>query len=317
MRPRPALPLLLALLAGCPEPGARAPRQQGAPPSATAAADSAPPLELRFLEVGQGDAVLFRSAGRVALVDAGPSDRVAERLRALGVDTVHLFVASHNHSDHIGGADAVLKAFRVRNYLDNGHPATTAIQKRVLGLVEEEGATYLEASPRTITLGDAKVRIVPAPPEVGGDEQNNRSVVVLLERGAFHALLSGDSEEEEIEGLLASPGALPDVDVLKAAHHGSRNGVTEPWLARLRPEVVVISAGEGNSYGHPHREALARYCTGGRRVFRTDLHGEVVVTVDVRGRYTVRTEGDSLAATPAAQTTACSRAGERRRSGRG
>ncbi|MDP9348285.1 MAG: MBL fold metallo-hydrolase, partial [Gemmatimonadota bacterium] len=312
MRLRPALPLLLALLAACPAPGGKAPRQEDTPPSAgTAAADTTPPLELRFLEVGQGDAVLIRSAGRVALVDAGPSDRVAERLRALGVDTVHLLVASHNHSDHIGGADAVLEGFPVRNYLDNGHPATTSIQKRVLGLVEEEGAGYLQASPRTITLGGAKLRVLPTPPDVGGDEQNNRSVVLLLERGAFHALLSGDSEEEEIEALLHSPDALPDVDVLKAAHHGSRNGVTEPWLARLRPEVVVISAGEGNVYGHPHREALERYCTGGRRVFRTDLHGEVVVTVDTRGRYTVRTEGDSLSATPAAQATACSRAGRR------
>jgi competence protein ComEC len=314
MRPRSALPLLLTLLAGCPPAPGEAPRRDASPP-APATADTAP-LEIRFLDVGQGDAVLVRSAGRTALIDAGPSDRVAERLQALGVDTVHLLVASHNHSDHIGGADAVLETFRVRNYLDNGHPATTAIQKRVLKLVEERGVTYLQASPRTLTLGDAKLRIVPAPQDVGGDEQNNRSVVTLLERGAFRALFPGDAEREEIEALLASREVLPDLDVLKAAHHGSRNAVTEGWLARLRPEVVVISLAEGNVYGHPHREALQRYCTEGRWVFRTDLHGEVVVRVDGEGRYTVRTEEDSLSATPRAQAVACARAGEGRR-GRG
>ena len=301
---------LLALLAGCTlerreDPGAAA--------STPAAADTTSPLELRFLDVGQGDAVLVRAGGRTALVDAGPSDRVVERLRELGVEKVDLLLASHNHSDHIGAMDAVLDSFPVRNYLDNGHPAGTAIQKRVLGRVEKKGVTYLEASPRTISLGDARLRIVPSPVGEGGEEQNDRSVVVVVERGRFRAVLSGDSEEPEIRALLASGAGLPDVDVLKAAHHGSHNGVTPEWLARLRPEVVVISAGKGNTYGHPHREALRLYCGEGRRVLRTDLHGEVAVVVDARGGYTVRAEGDPAADAPAAQQRACSRTGTGRK----
>jgi hypothetical protein len=82
-----------------------------------------------------------------------------------------------------------------------------------------------------------------------------------------------------------------------------------------------VSAGEGNSYGHPHPEALRRYCADGRRLLRTDLHGEVVVRVDAAGRYTLRAEEDSLAATPARQAAACSTPGEppstRRRAGSG
>lgn len=310
---------LAALLAGCPAPAGDTP--WGEPPGASAAstprdtADAGPPLEIRFLDVGQGDAVLVRHAGRAVLIDAGPADRVAERLRALGVDTLNLLVASHNHSDHIGGADAVLEAFPVRAYLDNGHPATTAIQERVLGLVEKKGVIYLEATARSITLGDARLRVVPPPPDPGGDEQNNRSVVLVLERGRFRALFSGDSEEEEIRALLASAD-LPDVDVLKAAHHGSHNGVTPGWLARLRPEVVVVSAGKGNPYAHPHREALEQYCTGGKRLLRTDLHGEVVVSVRASGEYAVRAEGDTLASAPRAQAEACARAAERRRRSR-
>lgn len=263
------------------------------PPRAEARADpepdSAAPLELRFLDVGQGDAALVRSAGRTVLVDAGPSDRIVARLRELGVRSIDLLVASHNHADHIGGMDAVLDSLPVRSFLDNGHPATTRIQERVLERVEEKGVTYLEATPRTISLGDARLRIIPAPEGVEGDEQNNRSVSLLLERGDFQALLTGDSEVELLNALLErSPP--PDVEVLKAAHHGSRNGVTPAWLARTRPEVVVVSVGEDNSYGHPHDSALRYLCAGGREVYRTDRSGDIVVAVVADGSFGVEVE---------------------------
>jgi competence protein ComEC len=246
-------------------------------------------LELRFIDVGQGDAILVRNGGKTALIDAGPTDRIVDRLRSLGVTSIDLLVASHNHSDHIGGADALLQAFTIRNYLDNGHPASTAIQRRILELVEAKRVTYLRATPRQIALGDATLRVIPAPIGVGGDGQNNRSVIVVLERGTFKALFSGDSEVEEINALLRS-GEIPDVDVLKAAHHGSRNGVTPAWLARTKPEVVVISVGGGNSYGHPHTAALRYYEAGGRRVLRTDRDGDVVFQIDLHGCYETRTE---------------------------
>jgi competence protein ComEC len=273
--------LPIFLLAGCadgppPRPGARADPEP----------DSAAPLELRFLDVGQGDATLLRGSGRTVLVDAGPSDRIVARLRELGVRSIDLLVASHNHADHIGGMDAVLDSFPVRSFLDNGHPATTRIQERVLERVEAKGVAYLRATPRAISLGDARLRVIPAPEGVGGDEQNNRSVSLLVERGDFQALLTGDSEVELLNALLErSPP--PDVEVLKAAHHGSRNGVTPAWLARTRPEVVVVSVGEDNAYGHPHPAALRYFCAGGRRVFRTDQAGDVVVRVAPAGGYEI------------------------------
>lgn len=273
--PLRALPLLLlAAMAGA----AAHPRQEGA--------NSPTALEIRALDVGQGDAFLLRSDGRVALVDAGPSDAIARRLRALGVDTVDLLVASHNHADHIGGADAVLDSFPVRFYLDNGHPAGTRIQQRVLDRVERKGVTYLRPERRTISLGSARIRVIPAPAGATGDEQNNRSLAVLVEQGGFRALLTGDSETEELNALLARD-SIPDVDLLKAAHHGSRNGLTPAWLARTRPEVVIVSAGRGNPYGHPHASAMRYYCASNRAVWRTDRHGEITVAVDSAGRYQV------------------------------
>lgn len=283
MRIVPSTSVLVMLLAGC----------VGEPPEATAraqppAAQDTAPLEIRFLDVGQGDAILIRSGDKIALVDAGSSDNVVQKLRAAGVDHIDLAVASHNHSDHIGGMDAVLDSLPVRTYLDNGHPATTRIQGRVLQRVETKNITYLQPTARTIGLGSATLRVVP-PPRLATDaeEQNNRSVGLLVEQGTFRALLTGDSETQAINGWLEA-NMIPDVDVLKAAHHGSRNGVTPAWLARAQPEVVVISLAADNSYGHPHVAALRLYCAGERRVFRTDWHGDVVVDVEPSGRYQVR-----------------------------
>lgn len=251
---------------------------------------SQPPasLELRFLDVGQGDAVLIRSQDKVVLVDAGPSDAVVGQLRGLGVSTIDLLVASHAHSDHIGGADAVLSQLTVRNYLDNAVPATTQINQTVIGLVASRQVTYLQPTARTITVGDATLQVIP-PADSGTGDQNNASVGLILRRGSFRALLTGDGEQEEIAAWLAA-AAIPDVDVLKAAHHGSSTGVTAAWLNQARPEVVVISVGAGNPYGHPHAAALTLYQAGGRLVYRTDLNGAVTVTVDSLGGYQVRPE---------------------------
>lgn len=278
--------LIWVLAMGCrPETHQLADARSADVDRATAAAATDSLLELHFLDVNQGDATLIRNGGRVALVDAGPSDRIVRRLRQLGVDTIDLLVASHNHADHIGGMDAVLDSFVVRFYLDNGHPATTRIQERVLERVERKGITYLRATPRTVSLGDARLRIIPAPDDVGGDDQNNRSVTVVVERGDFRALLSGDSEEALLNAHLEA-GRVADVDVLKAAHHGSRNGVVAEWLAAARPEWVIISVGQGNNYGHPHPEALHAYCKAAH-VLRTDRLGDVTITVSPTGSYTV------------------------------
>ena len=242
-------------------------------------------LELRFLNVGQGDAALIRHDGRTALIDAGRSDDIVTKLRALGVDTINLLIASHNHADHIGGADAVLRSFPVLNYMDNGLPHTTQTYRRTIELVRDLGVTYLQPTARTISMGDARLRIL-APPRAS--DQNNTSVGVVVERGEFKALLPGDSELQEIAFFLAA-GVIPDVDLLKAAHHGSHNGVTTEWLEQSNPEVVVISVGR-NSYGHPHQSALRLYRSSSREVLRTDEVGDIIVSVDSAGCYEITTD---------------------------
>ena len=257
-------------------------------PSPALAQDSARATVV-FLDVGQGDAIVVRSPeGRTVLIDAGPGNIVAQ-LRTLGLDTIDLAMASHPHADHIGGMEQVLRSFPVKYYLDNGAPHTTTTYRSLMRRVERSNVTYLQAMARTITLGSVTLRIL-LPPATG--DLNDRSVGVVVGFGEFNAILTGDSEWAELEHFMEL--GLPDVTVLKAAHHGSANGVTSAWLAATRPEVVVISAGAGNTYGHPHPQALSLYLAAAT-VYRTDVHGTITILAARDGTFEVVTAREAAA----------------------
>src|SRR6266576_1120878 len=204
-------------------------------------------LEIHFLNVGQGDAAIIQEGGRTAVIDAGTTTGITAYLNSFHIDTIDLVVASHPHADHIGGMPDLLGTHVVRFYLDNGVPYTTAIYRQTLDAVRASGAQYLNATNRTVTLGAAQLRVL-APP--ANTTINNASVGILNEYGQFRALFTGDSEQEELRYWLAT-AAIPRVNVLKLAHHGSTNGTSAGWIAATRPQAAVISVGAENSYGHP------------------------------------------------------------------
>ena len=249
-------------------------------------------VELIFLDVGQGDAIVVRSPeGKVALIDSGNDPGIVYLLRRHGIDSIDIVIASHPHADHIGGMPAVLARFPVRFYMDNGVPHTTATYRNVLWAVRNSDVTYLEATARTIELGSIAIHVLPPMPEA--DKLNNQSIGLLVEYGKFKALLTGDSEIAELNYFMSLD--VSDVTLLKAAHHGSRDAVSPAWLSRTKPEVVVISVGGGNPYGHPHEWAMRYYRAACDAIYRTDLHGDVTIQGNVDGTFVVNTSRDTSA----------------------
>ncbi|WP_419163657.1 lamin tail domain-containing protein [Candidatus Palauibacter sp.] len=242
-------------------------------------------LRITFLDVGQGDAVLIQApGGQVGLVDAGRGE-IVPALRRFGVTQVDLLVATHPHADHIGGMVGVIQSFPVRFYMDNSQPHTTATYDRLLAALDSRPEiTYLEASPRTLTLGDVEIEVLPLLPR-GTTEHNDRSVSLVVRYGRFTAFLSGDSEVRQLTHLV-SRGVVSEATLLKAPHHGSDNGFTWEFLDAAKPRLVVISVGR-NSYGHPRPAALQAYGASGATVFRTDQHGHVLVEGRETGDFEV------------------------------
>lgn len=172
-------------------------------------------LELRFLDVGQGDAVLISLGRQVVLVDASGGDDIVLLLAEYQVDSLVAVVASHHHDDHIGGMDAVIADHPIGRYFSNGRPPESRSAANVERWLTERKVARPQAPWRPFHLGDATITLLPPPMNGVGVSENNSSVGVLIERGGFRALLTGDSEVEELNAWLKA-GVIPDVDLLKA-----------------------------------------------------------------------------------------------------
>ena len=240
-------------------------------------------LTIEFLDIGQGDSALIRSPeGKLALIDAGPSNRVVKLLRARGVERLDLAVVTHHHADHYGGMLAVLKEFRPRVFLDAPSPHSSQHYEAILRAVRDSGMTAIQptGAPRKIQLGSVLLTIFPQPP-IDPRNENNNSIGLRVDFGDFSALLTGDSEVSERAWWREhAPDLVAGVSVLKLAHHGSRNGTDAAWLRLTRPSLAVASLGANNDFGHPHPETLRRLRAAGVPLDRTDQAGTVTIITD-------------------------------------
>lgn len=253
-------------------------------------------LRAYFLDVGQGDSSVILVRDKVILIDAGEidqGDRVVSDLEKLGIKKIDLLVATHPHSDHIGGMQKVLAAFPVRKVLDSGIPSTSSLYEHFLETVDKKNIPYVIAEQgQTIDL-DPSLRILVLSPPKGriGDDINTNSIVLRISYGTVNLLFTGDATTDA-EPAMMKAGYPLDADILKVSHHGSSDAGSAAFLNRVDPEVAVISLGRDNEYGHPHRETLERLNAAGPRVLRTDLDGTVLVTSD-GATYSVVTEKDN------------------------
>jgi len=275
--------LLLLLLVGC------APDSKPTSSSAKLEPASKDTLQVVFFDVGQGDsALIVFPNGKTMLIDGGETDqgrRLVQKLGQIGVKQIDWLVATHPHSDHIGGLIQVLKSLPVgevwdiamayespvyRDFLLAVRNARTPDGKRPVFRRVRAGLTLTPA-------GGVRVEVLaPREPLLIGtrSDPNNNSIVLRIDAPGGSFLFTGDVEREGRQRLYAARAPLR-ADVLKVSHHGASNGTDGMFLRLVNPRVAVISVGAGNRYGHPHRETLA--LLQGKRVYRTDWHGDIVM----------------------------------------
>jgi competence protein ComEC len=278
--------LTLVMLAGCRRTGTVT--IPDTPPSAPPANT----LQVVFFDIGQGDSALIRFPdGKTMLVDGGQTsagEMLVERLEAMGIQELDWMVASHPHSDHIGGLIAVVKQLKVKEVWDTGFPYESPVLEDYLKALQAAkqngtslkiiGAGYkVEPSPGCVIEVYA-----PRKPYLKNtsSDANNNSMLFRLRYGNASFLFTGDIEGAGRKKMMAEHPDLRST-LLKVAHHGSHNGTDRTFLSAVNPKIAVISCGRGNSYGHPHKEALQLLKQYGVTVYRTDEQG--IITVTVRG----------------------------------
>lgn len=255
-------------------------------------------LEVTVLDVGQGDSIFVAFPdGRTLLTDGGGSygatrvggmrtgldigeSVVSPYLWQRGIKRLDAIALSHAHTDHLDGLNAVLDNFRVQELWIGRAVDSPAFR----ALVEHAKARGVRVIDRTrgdsFSWGGVTGLVLwPEDPTAAAEASNNDSLVLRLEHGRQAFLLPGDIEKP-VEADLVMRGDPLAAGVLKVPHHGSRTSATEAFLNAVQPRAAVVSVGETNSFGHPHRATLDRLSAAGVRVLRTDRDGTVTFLCD-------------------------------------
>lgn len=242
------------------------------------------PLEVHYIDVGQGSATLLKSGRHAMLIDTGDSDqgtKIQLYLTKQGVENLDYLVLTHPDADHIGGAPVIITKFGIGQLFLSNYEKDNKTTQKVRDAMQYKGLTASDCQVGdTYTLGNASFTIL-APVKEYADS-NNASIALMVQNGNNRFLFTGDCEAEAEADLIAS-GADLSADVYLAGHHGSDTASSQEFMDAVSPTYAVISCGEGNSYGHPHAEVLNRFRSMGIQVFRTDEQGSVIAESDGTG----------------------------------
>lgn len=250
-------------------------------------------MEVHMIDVGQGDAIAIRTPrGHWVLVDAGREwtggdagrSTIVPYLRRFGGD-LELFVLSHPHADHVGGAESILRALHPAAYRDGAFAGGSDPYRRSLVAAGALGVRWARVHPGDSLSVDGVAVTFLAPDSAWTaqlHDPNLASTVALIQYGEVRVLLTGDAEAPEEAWLVAHAGGDLHADVLKVGHHGSSTSSSAEFLDAVHPRVALVSVGVGNSYGHPSPDVMRDLAARGATVLRTDQLGTIVVRTDGR-----------------------------------
>ncbi len=244
-----------------------------------------------FLDVGQGDCALIYSNSYSAVIDVGmpnTANDISEDLYDCNISKLDAVLISHLHSDHMGALPEIAENFKIQNLIMPEVFKDSAVSaKNGRKIARANGASYYNAQQgMNFNIGEFEITLLSD--FTDKSNENNRSVFVMAEINDIRFLFTGDAEAK-MEKKLLEENLDIDCDVLKVSHHGSDTSSTKAFLEATTPEYAVISVGEDNIYGHPHKKTLDSLENANAEIYRTDQSGDI--TFHIRnGNITVTEE---------------------------
>lgn len=246
-------------------------------------------LTVAFLDVGQGDAIYVRAPhGQDLLIDGGPDQSVLAELRQVmptGDRELDLVMATHPDKDHIFGLSAVFDMYDVGAFMMPAVEAESSLDEDIVAKASAEGfQTLAPARGTRITLdpiSNVYLEILfPDDDTSKWKETNEASIIMRLVYGETSFMLTGDSPMAAEQFLVKEYGIALDSDVLKLGHHGSKTSSAPLFLRAVSPDYAIVSAGKGNSYGHPHDAVIDRVSALGTQILQTMNEGTIIFESD-------------------------------------
>lgn len=249
-------------------------------------------LIVHFFDVGQADSEFIEfPSGECMLIDAGTADSgedIVDEIKLLGYDSIDYLIATHPHADHIGGMQYVVENLDIKSIYMPRASTNTKTFENLLTSISESGLKINTAKSGKIVIDSDDIQAeFLSPISESYSDLNNYSCVLKLTYNDSSFLFTGDAEKEVESELLSLSSSKLDCDVLKVGHHGSRYSSTDDFLYVVSPQIAVISCGAGNTYDHPHSQALDRLESAGAEIYRTDRLGEIIITTNGDGYYEV------------------------------